>query len=96
MRQQETCAELTKKSREEAEARALALVEYWRERGYSIEARIEVLPFSEVTRCRVAVVTTDLVNGLPRDYRHPEQRLRLRMERAYGAYFGSPVARAAV
>lgn len=60
---------LTKQARLAAERQAARIVEYWADRGYSVCAKAVPLPYCNTYRHRPYEIRTDLVNGLPRDWK---------------------------
>lgn len=40
---------------------------YWRERGYNVRVELKRLPYSGTARVAAFAVTSDMVNGLPRE-----------------------------
>jgi hypothetical protein len=67
--------------RERAERQATAIVNFWADRGYSVCAIVRAGPFCPRSGCKPCIVETDLVDGLPRDFRVSRVE-RLRMRRA--------------
>lgn len=40
---------------------------YWTERGYSVTVELKRLPYSGTARVAAFAVTSDMINGLPRE-----------------------------
>lgn len=74
-------SEESRRERERVERQAEQIVNYWAARGYSVEAVVKAKPFCEKARCCPCELTTDLVGGLPKDFRTSRVD-RLRMRRA--------------
>lgn len=66
--------DLTNQSRSLAEHQAVAIVEYWAERGHDVYAEVSTLPFDHSRRYRHSIVRTDMINGLPRALAHAKSR----------------------
>ena len=46
---------------------------YWAERGYTVEVHLKRLPYSGVARVAAFAVTSDMINGLPREAFHKQR-----------------------